>query len=122
MKRLHLVMVALLIVIMAGAAWASLKGTVTTVPDGKGGQIPVPGWAPNGKKTVTLTGASVFINMTSSVAWKVYPSADCAFRTLTSATKVGPTAPIYGGVPYGEVTNLATPFLNATGCTGTLRR
>lgn len=75
------------------------------------------GFAPDGRKTVSLTVVSTPVDNTSDVKWSVYTPTACKFRLQSTATKAGPTLTLAANATTEKTKNSSTPFTNFTGCT-----
>jgi len=83
------------------------------------GKSKIQGFAPNGKKSQSLTvNKTAAIDASDSAAWAVYTPIDCVYRIQSTATRVGVLHTAPGGTTTIRVVNGITPHLSYSGCTG----
>ena len=81
-----------------------------------GGGIPG-GYAPNGKKNVTLTVNSITTNVKLDEAYAIFPQrTTCKFRIMSTATKAGAKQSLPALTRTILYVNKATPYINTTSC------
>lgn len=77
-------------------------------------------FTPNGRLTTAITAKSTTVDLSTRTAYRIRSSVDCKYRALpTSAKEAYVPVPIFADVPEVNGVNIATPFLNHSGCVGT---
>ena len=77
-------------------------------------------FTPNGMYTRAITAKSETVNLTTRIAYKIRTSAACIFRMLPTTSKASyPAVSIEAASVELNGVNIATPFLNHSGCVGT---
>lgn len=111
------ILIAFLVAI-AATAYAAKPGLPVD-----GGGIRVMGFAPDGKKDITLAVTSQTVDMRNDLAWSQYAPGACKFRSMTTATKAGLARTLPATTWNQRNVNASTPFINFSGCTsGELQR
>jgi hypothetical protein len=79
----------------------------------------VPFFTPNGTLTVALTVNSTTVDYSSRRLVSITSPVACIIRHLPTSSKGSYKAvPIAAGVPLVRGINIASPFVNVSGCTG----
>lgn len=122
------------IVALLMSAFASAAYAATLQLDDNGARIPLPAY--DGKKTVTLPSTAsryATVDMRQDIAYSVYCAGAAKERFMygnytgsSTAAIAGRAAYVQSTVPattwHGGIVNKNTPFVNFSGCVGTVKR
>ena len=111
-SKMKILTIIAIILCTAGIVYAA-KANLPV--DGLG--IRAQGFAPDGKKSVSLTVVKQTVDMRDDIAYEVYAPTACKFRGMTSATVRGTLSTLPANARLIRNVNATTPFVNFTGCT-----
>jgi hypothetical protein len=105
----------LMALIMAALAVTAFAAKPELPVDGRG--VKIQGFAPDGKKAVSLTKNSTTTDMRDDIQYAVFAlQSSCKFRNQSTVTKAGTLRYLPKGNIYNRLVNQSTPFLNTTSC------